>query len=565
MRKKVTRRYDISDGQATMKDGAKFDANVEIAWGTEDEEYEGCRLTHQNVTGQTGNPNKSPNDPPAFLIRIFEEIDESAETMVGEPSVTFDEDGNINVEFNYIQFSSAPAVDLIVGTQTAPAPYASAILKSQIDTNDGTLRTIKRIYNGDRTLSDVSELRFGGKVIVRTIVAIGQIPPTPSGFTLVGPGVLHPDGREIYTYQFAASAGGGSPGTSGQISIDYTNSEGGTVSFNPASPNTALGITRATIRYVTPLSVTTNPIPTPSGFVLVGIEQTDDTGYRMWVGHYERADGLVINEKTISETGALVVYHRVAYGTAPTAPAATIGGTVTLFQDDTSQQDGYVRYERRWAEANGQSDYTVEGQSDGAVIYTVVTFSAAPAIPAYPGTGTAYNTRLQQKTNAGYVTNIAVWHKIPATQTFRKKINFTKPGSAVIGGSPIQLVYNEPVTMSLLAEIEVSYDESQITDAPFTVEAYATLYFTYTPTDTGITVSGTKALGGYLAGASGDSGTNSAFNGILCDSWSYQLGSSTPSSFSLDEKVLDVDNDPYLTDIDGTVVFRRTKVSYDFS
>jgi hypothetical protein len=118
--------------------------------------------------------------------------------------------------------------------------------------------------------------------------------------------------------------------------------------------------------------------------------------------------------------------------------------------------------------------------------------------------------------------------------------------------------------MDILAEVEVSYATTQISDTPFTVEAYATYYETYTPTDTGIAISSTKALGGYLAGASGTSGTNSVFNGILCDTWEYQLGSSTPSSFGSGAKVLDVDNDPYLVATDGTVVYRRTKVSYTF-
>jgi hypothetical protein len=703
MRKKITRRYDISDGKATMGDGTKFDANVELPWGTEDDQYEGCRLTHQDVTGQTANPNKAPNDPPAYLIRVFEEIDEENETQVGNADITFDQYNNKIVTLHWIQFSTGALANQVVGTTAAPSPNETAILKEQIETDDGTLRTITRVYTTGGIMSDVSELRFGGKVITRVIVSLNEIPATPDGYSLVGPGVVFVRGLPLYTYQYAAAAGGGTPGTSGQISIEYSNAQGGTVDFNPALPATANGITRATIRYVSTLATTSNPIPTPSGFVLVGIEQTEDTGYKMWVGRYERGQGLVIDESVIQESAALVTYHRVSYDTPPSTPSATIGGTVTLFDTGSSQGDGWVRYDYkwaegdgeadrrytlsqggavdfnpaapasaignvvctithftstavtsnptsaptaafklisladkvsggyriwtavygfgdglivdettvqqvgalvtyhrvefgaapatptatiggtvtlfdssvthrdgydvydyRWAEGDGQSSITTDGDPDGALNYTVVTFTAAATTPAYPGSGTAYLVRLAQQPQNGYFQNTAVYKKPPATLTLNKKINFTKPGNATIGGSPIQLTFDSPVTMDILAEVEVSYATTQISDTPFTVEAYATYYETYTPTDTGIAISSTKALGGYLAGASGTSGTNSVFNGILCDTWEYQLGSSTPSSFGSGAKVLDVDNDPYLVATDGTVVYRRTKVSYTF-
>ncbi len=767
MRLRVTVRLDAQ--YQLYKDAATFAAEVLLPWGDPHPTYPETRLISQPSSGQIENAYKNPNDPPPFLTRVYEEIDEENETQVGEPNITYDEDGNINVEINWIQFSTGTAVDETVGTTTAPAPYSAAILKEQIVTNDGTLRQIKRIYNGDRTLSDVQNLRFGGKVIVRTIVAIGAIPPTPAGFSLVGPGVLHPDGREIYTYEFAAAAGGGTPGTSGQISIEYSLAQGGPVDFDPTSPNTSDGVVVATVQYVTPLGVTANPIPTPSGFVLIGLEHTDDTGYILWRGRYaigqgtvdtnddtkyngallirtitalgtapstpsgytlvstdvQESDGytlfrssfakglgeisrdiaygqsvdegttgstttsirylvapggtiqptslagsvlikkeftesdgyrvwstvwakgvgMVLNEKTVQVSDALIIYHRTGLGgagvattgnassdvltqtahgysngdevyfraltggtglaiytnyfvrdvttdtfklaatlggaaidfttdiTAPsflvrnplTAPSATIGGTVTIFEDSIRADSGYAICEKRWAEGDGQSSITTRGEPDGALIYTVVTLTLAAATPSYPGSGTAYLVSLRQEPKNGYSENTATYHKPPATKTFSKKANFTKPGSAVIGGSPIQFVLHSQVSMTLLADVEVSYATTQITDTPFTVSAWATYYETYTPTDTGLAVSSTQSLGGYLGGASGTSGTNSVFNGILCNSWQYSLGSSTPSSFSLDVKVLDVDNDPYLVALDGTVVYRRTKVSYDFS
>ena len=165
----VVRQYDVLN--FIPKDPAKFLAEVEQPLGTTDEEYTNCYLVEQKLTGQTG-PFKNPCDEPPVLYRRYLQLDELNETLDGQPSITYDEDGNINVEFNYVQLSSGTAVNEVVGIQTAPAPYSAAILKEQIVTNDGTLRRIKRIYNGNRTLSDLQQLRFGGKVIVRTIVAI---------------------------------------------------------------------------------------------------------------------------------------------------------------------------------------------------------------------------------------------------------------------------------------------------------------------------------------------------------------------------------------------------------
>jgi hypothetical protein len=111
----------------------------------------------------------------------------------------------------------------------------------------------------------------------------------------------------------------------------------------------------------------------------------------------------------------------------------------------------------------------------------------------------------------------------------------------------------------------VTYSTTQDTTTPWEVEAYASLVETFTPTDTGIAQSRQRGLGGYLAGSSSISGTNSNYNGVLCDSWSAVLVSSIPSSRPTGATVLRVDNDPYITATDGTtVVYRITKVSYTF-
>ncbi len=503
MRLRITVRLDAQ--YQLYKDAATFAAEVLLPWGTAYAAFPQCRLIKQPSSGQIENAYKNPNDPPPVLLRVYEEINESTETQVGEADVKFDEDGNINVEFNYIQFSTGTAVDLVVGTQTAPAPYSSAILKEQIATDDGTLRTIKRIYNGNRTLSDVQNLRFGGKVIVRTITAIGVPPPTPSGFSLVGPGVLHPDGREIYVYEFAAAAGsGGVPGTSGQISQGFTNNQGGDIPFDITNPDGATGEVVCVTTFVTPQATTTVPGSQPTGFVLWAVDVEDDTGFRKWV------------------------------------TKSSFGGGEEISVE-------------------------VEGEADGALVYSVSqNDDDGTLVPAYPGSGTAYNVKLTHTRDNGFFRNIAIWKKPPADDTYSVQMNFEEPGIAEFTGSPPQFVKRPPKQRTLLADMEVTFGTTQDTTTPFSIDAYASFYETWTPTDTGIALTNTVGLGGYLAQASGISSTNAVYNGVLCDTYAAQLLSSIPSTFPTGLTVLKVDNDPYLTDIAGVKVYRRTVISYTF-
>lgn len=503
------------------------------------------------------------SDTRPILQLIFEQISASGETRVGANEFTQLPDGRSQVVQRWVMFSTSSYTPQVPGTSTATG-LGSYYLWTEEAPNDGTLRNIVRTYQTAGIVATGDEILNGGRLHKKTITSFKTVPVTPTGYTLVGTPVQNPNGYPIYTYTYYSADPGSTPAGGGEISRRFVDAQGGTAAFNESSPNSSVGAVRCIITYLTPSSVTTDPTTGPTSFVRIGIDYEDRDGYRVWTVTYGFGAGLVINETTISASGALVVYHRVQFGSAPTTPTPTIGGTVTLFESSTRNADGYVVYDYRWAEGDGRASITTEGQPDGALIYTVTDYDGVAGTPAYPGSGTAYLIRLTQKPEGGFFVNTAIYKKPPATITFKKQINFTKPGNVVFTGSPPQLVYTSPVTMTLLADVEVSYATSQTTTAPFTVESYATLYFTYTPTDTGIAVPGQQALGGYLAGASSISGTNSSFNGVLCDEWSATLGSSTPSSFSTGLKTLSVDNDPYLTDTSGTIIYRRSVTTYTF-
>lgn len=748
-RLRITRRYDIANNHLG-NDPARLLAEVWLPWGTADDEFTNCRLTKQVITGQSDQPYRKPVEEPPFLTRVFEEIPANDRVMVGEPGVSYDQYGRKIVVIDYIQFSAGTSVySDVVGSTVAPAPYTDTVLKSLDSSNDGTLITSKLTFIDAGVLSDTEELKFGGKLKLRTIRALNEVPSTPAGYTLVTESTEFVEGLPVYAYGFAAGGGGGGTGTGGEISRDITYGQsidqgvtegttvytiqyltddsvvvnpistpsgtqlidvkyesetgyklwtakyakgvgtvvldtdiknggnlyiyhrvglaasptapsptiGGTVTlissnvrnadgyeiydyqwaegngiissdttYQQSSDEGTTGVTVMTIRQLSALSVGSSPITPPGGMALISIDYTDQDGYRLWTGRWAsgtgtvdssveqkdgdtlvlyrivalgaaastpsatiggtvnptsesvredngyqvftntwaEGEGLNVDTATVSDSGALVLYRRRSYGTPPTTPSATIGGTVTLVEDTETQADGYTIYDYRWAEGDGQASISTEGQQDGALVYTVSTLNAGASTPSYPGSGTAYLISLTQTPQAGFFRNTAVYKKPPADVTYKKQVSWQMPGLASFTGTPPQLVISSPVTMTILADAEVTYDTSQITDDPFTVEAYCSMYYAYVEASSGLPVSATKAMGGYLAGASSISGTNDFFNGVLCESYEAVLISSIPSSRPTGTTIISVDNDPYITATNGTVVYRRTKVTYSF-
>lgn len=436
---------------------------------------------------------------------------------------------------------------LSVTANPTTGPGSSVLVRLQYDDQDG-YRVWTAIYgSGTGTVDSDTQTRDGGTLKIYRLIALGAAPSAPAGtiggtVTLIDTQVREDNGYQVFTRTWAEGNG---------LNIDEKD-------INAAA-------TLVIYRRRAYGSAPSAPAATIGGTVsLFETNLTQGEGYAIYEYRWAEGFGLNIDEKTISASGALVVYRRRNFGAAPSTPAATIGGTVTLFETNVTQGQGYAIYDYRWSEGDGQASIRTEGQPDGAIIYTVTDFNAAAATPAYPGAGTAYLISLEQNPKNGYFQNTAVYKKPPATITYNKQVSFQMPGEAVFSGSPPQLVLSPPVTQVLLASVEVSYDTTQISDAPFTVEAYCSLYYTYVDTATGTPHQSTDSMGGYLAGASSISGTNDFFNGVMCDSYAATLISSVPSARPTGAEVLDVDNDPYLVSTAGTIVYRRMKTTYSF-
>jgi hypothetical protein len=379
-RHRVTRVYDVLN--STAKTPAELAAEMQLAWGTADAEYTDCRLVLQNVTGQDG-PLAAPLAEAPKLTRIFETISATAETEVGNPGVAYDQAGNLTLTKTFLQFSTATASYGTVGTSSATSPNGVAcILKSEVRTDDGTLRQIRREYIDHGILSDVETLKFNGKLLLRELTYLNEIPPTPSGWVLLTTSVQYPEGLPVYRYGFANGSAGGNLG----LSTDYRQS----------SDQGTTGVTVTTIRQITAPSVSTNPISTPAGMVLISVSYMDEDGYRMWTAVYAKGTGLVSVQTSNELDGAVTYTTNRSLGVAVPATGE--------FDSSSENADGYTIYTSRGIVVNtADLPDEVRTQNNGALVLTTKRkIDSAP-------TGTGGVVSESQDPRSGYTLYTKTW------------------------------------------------------------------------------------------------------------------------------------------------------------
>lgn len=335
-RNRVERRYDVLNN--VPKTPVQILADCWKPLGETDTEYTDCYLIDQKVIGQLGD-SRNPNADPPVLVRTFEQLNGLSETLIGEPSVIMDQYGHQNVVLEYWQLNVGTAIYQIPGTTAAPSPFTNCILKNEERTNNGTLRKITRTYADHGILSDTEELRFGGKVVVRSLTYLNQVPPTPSGWTLATTSVEFPSGLAVYRYGFV-NGGGGGGGAGGVISQEIRYGES-------LDQGASSGTTITTIKQISAPTVNTNPITTPSGSVLIDVSYEEDTGFKIWTGVYAKGTGTVDVETQAREDGSLVYEVTTLSMTdeVPAYPGAGTGYSVLLTH---TKRDGYIVNKATW-------------------------------------------------------------------------------------------------------------------------------------------------------------------------------------------------------------------------
>lgn len=300
--------------------GRKAATAMFLDWGTADSAAAAgvaggtdktVRLINQMIGDLEGEP---------VLIQIYEEIPKDTEIQVGNNTEIELEDGRRALEAEFLQFSTGAYVPGDVGTTTAPGDGAAFLQRGE-QTNDGTLRRIKRTYVYEGIIATDDQSLQGGKLLKKTIVAVKTVPATPSGFTLVGSPVQNPLGLPSYTYTFYKGLGEISRRTE----------------YNQSGDAGVTGVTVVTITHLTAPSAGDPTAAPGSGFVKVSFTPTEQDGYRVWTVAYANGTGLVSQLIGGGRNDGLREVTNISLGTriAPT-------GAVT--RDDYRIADGYIVY-----------------------------------------------------------------------------------------------------------------------------------------------------------------------------------------------------------------------------
>lgn len=373
--------------------------------------WSGLRLIDAQSDYSLSN-NGAGNDP---IIRLtYEQISDTGETQVGGTETTVLEDGRVSRTLTYIQFSNVAYTPTAAGTAGS-----GGFLLNEVANDNGSVRTIRRTYVESGLLSQADETKNNGKLLIRTLTYAITTPPTPSGYTLISENRRGPDGYEILTYTFAKGDGqisqedsvrndgklllrtirhltapGGSnpistPGGYVSIGNSFQEADGYRIwtasfadgdgeisrdtSYRQSVDEGTSGLTFITVRHLTASSVSSNPVSIPGGFILTGVDRSDQDGYRVWTVSFARGDGIVDTSITARQDGLREVTI-VSLGTKEVPDGVVI-------RDDEREADGYVVYTVTSIQA-----------ADGDADPTAASIEFERYVPfTYPGRAKAYN------------------------------------------------------------------------------------------------------------------------------------------------------------------------------
>ncbi len=590
-RNHVERRYDVLNW--VPKTPASVLSECWLPLGTVDEEYTDCYLLGQVIEGQNGDFYQPCKFPPV-LVRTFEQLNGLNETQIGQAAVIMDQYGNQSAIFDYWQLAAGTSTYQIPGFTPAPIPFSDCILKTEERTNNGTLIQIKRTFINAGELSDNETLKFGGKLLLRELTYLNQIPPTPTGWTLITTSTEYIRGLPIYKYGFVS--GNTALGQGGLISTE--------TAYDMSPDQGATGITVTTLQYITDTSISSNPTTGPVGSELISIKYSDEDGYRLWTVVYASGTGVVASSVDTKEGGKLVLYSKTSINAVPSAPSPTIGGTVVLLnaseRNGTRVEDGTIIYEYSWAEGEGLVSENISSRQDGLREVTDISIGTRVA-PA--GIVIRDEYRLSDGYTVFTVTAIQADDGDPdpttVTLAFERYESFTYPGRALpfvtfpLNWFAVLDVYESPpVQTQVKATVTVTYQTSNALGsisnywAPndwatvradwidvsyiplFSVKplygyravglSAGTSYMNITETIDRNPVSASRVLG-ILGPSIGGSGSGALpFPPSYYVSLTVQGGPADPggSTWTLDSKL-----EPAFTGTDGTVYYRRTQIT----
>jgi hypothetical protein len=497
-----------------------------------------------------GSPVQAPNGLPTYSYTYYK----------GDGQISYDpsSDNNGALLKIAIRHLTAPGASNPIGT---PAGY-TLVSGPTFQEAEGHMIWSASYAKGAGQISyDPSSDNNGAllRVAIRHLTAPSASNPisTPSGYSLVsGPTYQEAAGHMIWSAAYAKG--------DGEISRDTDRSQNGT------TVDASVGVTRLSIAYLTAPAASEPIWSGVSGYVQISVRSAKRDGHLLWTAIYAKGAGTVADSVSTRSMGKLKIYRLVGLGAAPTAPAATIGGTVTLFDTDVRQAEGHIVYDYRWAEAepDGRTGLSTATRADGSIVYTVTELGVAVDTPAYPGSGTAYLVDLDNNTSEGHYVNRAVYIKPPATDTLKQPHVFDMPGTVSLQSTADghNLLLSPSKKIPIQADVEVSYSTSQLTTAHYYVAYGAYLNAAYVRDGQTQGESQQEAFSNYVsAGGTATGTTGDEYNDVVMESYALTLAASSPTARPTGATVIAPPlNEKYLMALDGTIVYRRTKISYTF-
>lgn len=477
--------------------------------------------------------------------------------------------GAIGVTRTTIRYLSDPSVSV------NPIPTPSGLVKiTDGHAEQDGYRLWTGVYaNGVGIVATSIETKDGGKLIIYHSTGLGSAPAAPTStiggtVVLISANIKNADGYKVYDYTWAEGQGLIS------TQVEY--------SMSPDQGTT--GIVRTTLKYLTASSVVIDPTTPPAGSVKISSTYDETDGYRIWNTQYASGQGVVDTSIDIRNNGNLYIYKVTSINAVPTAPAPSIGGTVTLISTDsrngTRVEDGTRIYEYTWAEGFGIINTSISVRTDGLREETVVALGFRSAPTGVPIRDEAeqlegvvrYTVTCMQSASGGSPTSAHL--NIP------RRAPFTYPGRAKAyklissNGYAIADVYlSPPVETEVNATVDITYQ----TSASISVGAV------WQPLDGAVVEAewiGLNNFPGYhITGMRGYRSVDATPIAITASIWAggtggvmlgnIMFGGTTgvlkvtggPTDPAGSTWVLDYSLEPAFVDVNGTVYYRKTVIS----
>ncbi len=333
------------------------------------------------IAGTVVETRKAERPERYYVLHSYEWAEGKGRISLEDEPVSRDQVTLHTVRYLNADDDSAPAGD-VVSTSTQQQDGHALVTKVYLE-----------IHSSDPIETTV-DTRNNGKLKVYRRTKIGSAPTAPSatiGGTVVATSTRQRTERYYIVYENEWAEG------RGRISLEE----------NPVAKDK---VVLRTIRYLDADSGTA-----PAGTVAETSTQEQD-GVTLTTKVYLEivGDGVIANDTDTREGGKLVIYRRSKVGSAPTAPSATIGGTVTAISATERPERYYTVHSATWAEGLGEVSRDLQTRNNGALkVWTIVhlTALATATDPTSAPEAEAVSTRSDSRNQDGYRIWTAVWAK----------------------------------------------------------------------------------------------------------------------------------------------------------